>query len=127
MGWLLFFPFPSFRLTKPWLSGLTGFGLSVGNPIKSFLYLDASPVMTSCGQVPQAWPGCVRRGRVAAVELCACEDVSVDLLGGLRVGSCTRTGVPVSQIEHREVLQQVVWVALILPWSLAGTSPEGSF
>lgn len=63
MGRLLFFPFPSFRLTKPWLSGLTGFGLSVGNPIKSFLYLDASPVMTSCGQVPQAWPGCVRSGR----------------------------------------------------------------
>lgn len=63
MGRLLFFPFPSFRSMKPWLSGLTGLSLSVGNSIKSFLYLDASPVMTSCGQVLQVCPGCVRRGR----------------------------------------------------------------
>lgn len=79
------------------------------------------------GKFPKPGRAACAEEEVAAVELCACEDVSVDLLGGLRVGSCTRTGVPVSQIEHREVLQQVVWVTLILPWSLAGTSPEGSF
>lgn len=32
-----------------WLSGLTLLSTTVGNSIKSFLYLDANPVVTSCG------------------------------------------------------------------------------
>lgn len=54
---LLFSLFLPFCLTTSWLSGFTGLNLSVGNTIKSFLYLDANIVMTSCGHVFQVPPG----------------------------------------------------------------------
>lgn len=59
---VLFSLFLPFCLTS-WLSGFTGISLSVRNSIKSFLYLDTNPVMTSCGHVFQVPPGWADRGR----------------------------------------------------------------
>jgi len=81
---LLFALFLPFCLTKSLLSGFTGLSLSVGNSIKSFLYLDANPVMTSCGHIFQVPPGWADGGRwwpgSWALPLSQC--ISVVLLSG---------------------------------------------
>lgn len=60
--WVLFSLFLPFCLTS-WLSGFTGISLSLRNSIKSFLYLDTNPLMTSCGHIFQVPPGWADRGR----------------------------------------------------------------
>lgn len=65
--WVLFSLFLPFCVTS-WLSGFSGISLSVRNSIKSFLYLDTNPVMTSYGHVFQVPPGWADRGRLVAVK-----------------------------------------------------------